>query len=211
MKRGFRIVLIAWGIGMILTQFQNCANPGSLDDSGGSTVHLIGDVTKAGIEFPQTSVQLFDNATTAYLGGLCAESHDGEVLTWSLVGGGSIVAQGNSTCSEGQFALNLAEASQLVCGVSYDLSVSTSWGGSAQTVVTKLCPPIASATLPEPAVAENGQPQNCQLEYRLSDDGSNQGLCQAVCYSENVETYFQEQPLDACSQLISQASASAGQ
>jgi hypothetical protein len=70
----------------------------------------------------------------------------------------------------------------------------------------KQCEPLASEPLADPP-ENDGQPQDCRLEYRVTGDGSDQGLCQAVCFRQNILSSQEDRPLEQCENLIEQASS----
>jgi hypothetical protein len=160
---------------------------------------------QAGLQFATPDVHVAEQASQVQLGGLCDQSHDGQAFNWAVTVSGSTFASGSGACAHGQFSIDFSTVSSLVCGVPYQVEVSASWGGSAQMTIDKLCEPLASTNLSNPP-PNYGQPQSCQLEYRMSGDGSDQGLCQAVCFRNNILSSQEIRPLDECESLILQVS-----
>lgn len=203
MSRQLNVVIVALSLALVMTQFQNCAGPQNYTNNNG-TVHLI---EGSGMYFATPDAHVSEAATSVQLSGICDRSHNGQSYNWSVTvaSGGASVASGNGVCAGGQFSLDVTTSQNVVCGVPYLVNVTNSWGGSAQMTVDKLCEPLASADLGN-AAADNGQPQSCQLEYRTTSDGSDQGLCQAVCFRNNIMSSLEERPLDDCENLIMQIS-----
>jgi hypothetical protein len=207
MSRQLNMVIVCLSLALVMTQFQNCAGPSNASSStgAGSTVHLISDYTQTGLQFPVMGVHLAEQADRVQLGGICDRSHTGQSFEWSVTVSGSAIASGEGLCQHGQFIFTLTNASRLICGVTYEVNVSSSWGAGAQMTLEKLCEPLASGPLVDLPESES-QPQDCHLEYRLSADGSDQGLCQAVCFRQSILSSQEDRPLEECESLIDQAS-----
>jgi len=209
-SRHLNIVILFLGLSLIMTQFQNCARPSSLtptsDSSADSSVHLITDATQNGLQFPMASAHLAEQADQVLLGGVCDRSRSGQTFDWTVSVSGSIVDSGQGACDHGQFMFTLSNVAKFVCGVTYELNVTTAWGSTAQMSVDKWCEPLAIGKLNDPPDSL-GQPQTCQLEYRVTADGSDQGLCQAVCFRQNILSHLEDRPLEQCESLIEQVSS----
>jgi len=202
LKRQLNVVIISLSLALLMTQFQNCAGPSNYTPGSADTVHLIDG--NASLQFAIPEAHLSEQASAVQLGGLCDQSHNGQSFNWAVTVSNSVFATGSGTCDNGQFSVDLSTAQNLICGVSYQVGVTASWG-TAQMNVDKLCEPLASSSLPN-STTSYGQPQTCQMEYRLSSDGSDQGLCQAVCFQNEIMSSQEDLPLDDCESLIVQVS-----
>lgn len=209
-SRHLNFIIVFLGLSLIMTQFQNCARPSgttlTADSGTDSTVHLITDAGATGLQFPSPSVHLAEQADQVLLGGVCDFGHGGQSFDWAVSLSGAIVDSGRGVCDHGQFMFTLGRVSQFVCGVVYEINVTASWGATAQMSVDKWCEPLASGPLKDPPNSL-GQPQTCKLEYRVTVDGSDQGLCQAACFRQNILSHLEDRPLEQCESLIDQVSS----
>jgi hypothetical protein len=197
------LALLSFGLLFMFTQFQNCAGSSSAAaNSGAGTVHLIDGYAKVELQFPLAAVQIYDDAATVNLGGICNYDRNGQALSWSISANGSDLSTGTSACSDGQFAFDVNDVSPWVCGVPFVLQVEASWGAQTSMLVTKRCQPLASQAI-APLASTDGQPVTCSLEYRMD---AGQGSCQQACYAQGLLTSSVNQPVDQCQSLIASLS-----
>lgn len=197
MERKLRITLIIFGMTVVMFQFQNCAkvSPASFTDH---TVQLIDNYSKLAVQFPATSIQLFDETHSVPLNGLCNRVHEGAAVEWSVLENDHAIAAGQSVCASGQFNFDVRKVKDWVCGVPVQVNAYLVDGSGAAMFVTKRCQPLASQTVGD-SVSQFGQPQSCSLEYRLN--GSEQGLCQVACYQQNILASLEDRPISECEPL----------
>jgi hypothetical protein len=194
------------GLGVLLFQFQNCAKAGvGASDPGasGGTVSLVDGNSRQELQFATTSIQLYDESSTALMNGLCNRSLEGQNMDWTVNVNGQTISSGQSLCSKGQFNFNVDGVASWVCGVAMQVTATIQDGSSAAMFVTKRCQPLASSSLGD-SLSDYGQPQTCSLEYTL--DGSDQGLCQVACYSQNILSTITNKDASECDSLRQQLS-----
>lgn len=194
-------------IGLILFQFQNCAPPGKVagDSSLQETdaqLRLIDDLNKTTIQFAALETEIDDAVDTTAVSGLCNRDHNGEKLKWSVWDsddGASALDAGESSCAGGQFAVQLPELDQYVCGVPHLLVVESEWGESTHSYFVRRCQPLASSP-----VAATGMPAgtSCAMEYSADAVSA----CARVCYRDGKVISKSVVSVNQCSSLIASLS-----
>ncbi len=189
---------------LVLFQFQNCGSAASVANSApssGGEMRIVDELNKAELQFVSQSVEIHDQAAVANLSGLCARTHNGAGLRWSIWAGSAIggtpLLSGISACARGQFGVLVEAMDDLVCGIDHLLVVEGDWGGSTFTRVVKRCQPLVS----EVAAAPEGSPfgTQCELEYQPASEAGD--ACTQVCYRDQKVVSSRALPENQCSGL----------
>lgn len=188
---------------VLLTQFQNCAPaPQPMAGSSGTDpdARVIDEFNKSQIQFPASSLQISDEASSAEITGLCSRAHNGARVRWTLwAPTGETIANGVGSCSGGGFSLHIERIEQLDCGVNFQLVAEGEWGESAFTGFSRWCQPLARQALPDAGQLPTGT--LCELEYVPSDES--ESPCSQVCFRAGI--VVSQTPLEAsrCSEMAS--------
>jgi len=183
-NRNVSILSVTVLVAAVLFNFQNCAPAPTVATQGNPfdpEVRIIDDWNKAEIQFVQESVQVHDEADAAGVSGLCSRVHNGERIRWALWGddGNRPVLGGEIACRSGQFAVEIENLDNVVCGIPYRLVVEGDWGAMASAQFEKRCQPLASEHVEAPAASPAGT--DCSLEYVPAQSANS---CAQVCYRE---------------------------
>lgn len=203
-NRNVVIVTISAAIFLILTQFQNCAPPQSMQsDTDGvarGEVRIVEDWAKAELRFVAPEVELHDEVVSTDLQGFCHRGQNGSSVNWKIWAGQKVndpLLTGQSTCVSGQFAVKLEDLENMVCGVPHILVAEGSWGASAYSQVIKRCQPLMTETVSAPLQSPYGT--KCSLEYSPGHDDF--AACSKVCYRDQKMVFSQVVELAQCSTL----------
>lgn len=202
-SRRYVLTLISLGIiPLLLFHFQNCAPAGKIEvtsvDAG--HVQLIDNFDKSQIQFVSPESEIQDEAPSVDISGMCTREHNGAKLRWSVSAGeagGRPVVSGETSCSSGQFAVELEQLEQYPCGVDHLLVVESDWGASTSTRFSRHCQPLASRTIAAPAGSPVGT--TCTLEY--SPASAAEQRCVQICYRSSQVVYSQTLDVNQCSSL----------
>lgn len=165
-------------------------------------MRIVDDLGKAQLQFVSPDIGVQGEAAATEIMGLCNRDHNGARLRWAVwAGEGSQVPvmTGESYCHNGQFAFEVAEMAQMVCGVKHAIVAAGDWGGSTMATITHLCPPLASHALEVPQGSPYGT--SCALEY--NPGSQSQSICAQVCYRDGKVVSSHAEEESSCTALAS--------
>lgn len=203
-RRNVSLLVSIAAIGLLLSQFQNCAPAGKLPSGasadGSGDVRLIDDYAKAELQFITAETQIHDEAPATEVTGFCNRDHSGASLNWAIWAGSKSstpLLSGRAECGRGQFSVDLSDLSELVCGVQHLLVVEGDWGGTTYTHVTRRCQPLVSEEIAAPEGSPYGT--SCSVEYQPAVDAGSR--CTQVCYRDSKVVMNAPVAADQCRSL----------
>lgn len=125
-------------LGVVLTQYQNCAPSAEvLNQDTGLPVTGIDQVSVGEISFPQQKVLAFTN-DQLIVSGVCDQA--GALISWKLVDSSEgIIDRGLAECELGSFSVDLTDRWENYCGDELELRAFLGSKASSQTVIESNC------------------------------------------------------------------------
>lgn len=105
-------------------------------------VKIVDDYNKAEIQFATDQVHIQESDSSTIVSGLCNRKFNHAQLRWALWADDESsrpLMIGDSECRSGQFAFDISNLENLVCGVQHRLVIEGDWGGTAITQFDKIC------------------------------------------------------------------------
>jgi len=155
---------------------------------------------KSQIQFITPDSQIQDEAASVEISGLCPSDHDGASMSWAVwdqQNSEQPLVSGSTICNHGQFAVDLKQLDQYVCGQNHILVVQSDWGATTESQFSRRCQPAAS----QPETPPTGSPQGttCELEYSPATAAAQP--CSRVCYRDSQMVFSQSLDPNECSSL----------
>ncbi len=127
MSTPYQAWLLAGLIGLLISQFQNCAPPStspSLNSELDSEVRIVDDWTKVKVHLLHDQVEIFAGEETPPVDGFCARALYGKLVSWVMVAAdGTEIDSGEAVCERGGFRVHALRSDLMECGTTYELIV----------------------------------------------------------------------------------------
>ena len=177
---------------LLLLQFQNCS-PVNGQLSADNGVALLPDARISDdwrtnpLMFSYKNLEVAEELSLNNFYGLCLRQTTDQPLTWTLKEDGQEVLQGSSTCSHGNFQIQIDDLQSLPCGIPHQLTVrDAALVASGSMTVTRRCP----------AIQRVEETNGCARERVLNPQGH--AACEYVCYDHGVVVQKEPLSLDLC-------------